>query len=1021
MFARRLSPIPWLLISIVSFVSASHAAEPKPAQAGGAKPYEKLRIDRDPSATSLLELYAGQEGESPLAVLRKTYEPPHPGGNNRLPILAREICRQALLIAARDALGWTTRDEAIGEIFEAATDAKPRRLSLVMRFPAEGSSDFKLTRLAAGEDAKTGAIVWSERLELQDKLESPLDYRLLAKAADKWSREVFPALLKDDGLPGSANKITQAAAADDVRDALESMTYAEQFAALRRLHQAVRTDGESAELLGALVRGYANLGLLTEFHWTAAHKAFKARSLIYAARLTAGERPAAWALWHRAYAEALAGLHSAALEDLAAAKERAEQSSGDRVERPKWVAVIDNFCRFDTAKLAAAIDDDDVGQLAALLRYLHVESDSTAAQTVNMARESLNVAPDCFRICDSVCEICAIATLHWATEFGLDRLFGSFPDYVRAMPGKPKSVATLLKKRGDDAAHAIDVAEALIEAGKNDADRDELSWAVLGGLTRETAFAQLWRRLHFMRFQWSVPIDGLLPAVVDLLKNHRYVAFLECYGLDGEELVDAANRFADVLDVSEISHRQRRAINAAMMRTWMQVRLNQHLATSSAAIAHDDDTYADLASRVGGVVHGWQAGVARRLWQVSPHGAAGPAALVKYDAKTAAKHLDEWEKEHAAHATVLAALVDHYLKSKEQANAERCLHAYVAISPDGWAYRALAEQYKQANNIDEWLKALDGFLEQEEFGLEHAQTRVEIANFFMGRKEFEKAKPYAEAAAESWAEWAMLCAVRCYVGLLDEEQEGIWRERLLERYPSQSYAENYFYWCRRTGQGDADAALEILDSYLAAQPGDNSVSGRAFIHLTAGRRREALKAFQAEAKQEGIEPKSAQFNLCYATMLALELSETEAANAALETIALTPSNFAKVMRLYETCRAAGEGARFDVAEARRILHGRPPAGVNNLALFVGWLLELVDQKTDAVEFYRIAATVRDTYLTANHCLARQALRRLGAPLDAAALKAGFEKAAEKANAEKATAEKAAGRQGAEQKESKRTP
>lgn len=990
MSIRRCSKAALWFATMLVFGKPILAEEPEIPQIPGARPYQFLFVSRDPSATSLLELFPGTDDSSPVAVLRKTQEPPSPAEQTRLPILAREICRQALLMAARDSLRWTTRDEAIGEIFEAEPNAGRQRLSLVMHFPAEGPAEFTLKRLNEGGDANKAPVLWSEQLQLQDGPESLIDYRLLANAVDRWSREVFPALLRSDDWQGSANKITQADVPDNAREPLENMTYSEQFAALRRLHRAVREEGESPELIGALVRGYANLGVLTEFHWTAAHKAFKARSLVYAARLAAGETPSAWALWHRAYAEALSGLHKVALDDLAEAGKLAEQSSAEKVERPAWVPVIDAFCRFETAKLAEASADNEVGQLAALLRYLHVESDSTAAQTVNTARESLDVAPECFRVCDSVCQICAIATLHWATEFSLNKLFGNFPDHVRAMPDKPQTVARLLQRRGDDAANAVEVADALIDAGKTASDGDELSWAVLGRLTRETAFAQLWRRLHFMRFQWSVPIDDLLPAAVDLLKNHRYVAFLECYGLNGAELHEAANRFADVLDVSEIDHRQRDAIDSAIMQTWTQVRGNQHFATLGAASAHDDDTYADLALRVDHVA-GQQQAAARRLWQVSPHGTAGPAALVKYDVNTAAPHLDEWEKEHAAHATVLSALAKHYLQLQQQADAERVLNAYIAVSPDGWAYRTLANHYKQQNKIDEWLKALDGFLDQEEFGLEHAQTRVEIANFFMQRKEWEKAKPYAEAAAESWAEWAMLCAVRCYQGLLDEEQEGVWLGRLLERYPSRNHALNYFYWCHRTGLGDADTAMAIVEPYLAAKTGDSTAADGQFVYLAADRRREALEAFQAALKREGVKDVTRDFYSFYIALLALELGETDVANEALKVVLADTGSFAKLAALYEKFRDAGEGAKFDVDEARRIIKGLSPYGLVNASFFAARLLELAGQKQDAIEFYRVAATVPGTHLHINHNLARQALRRLGAPIDAAALKAAAEK------------------------------
>lgn len=45
--------------------------------------------------------------------------------------------------------------------------------------------------------------------------------------------------------------------------------------------------------------------------------------------------------------------------------------------------------------------------------------------------------------------------------------------------------------------------------------------------------------------------------------------------------------------------------------------------------------------------------------------------------------------------------------------------------------------------------------------------RVDIARHFMGRKEWDKARPYADAAAQTYAGWAMLCAAECYEGLED--------------------------------------------------------------------------------------------------------------------------------------------------------------------------------------------------------------------------------------------------------------
>ncbi len=108
------------------------------------------------------------------------------------------------------------------------------------------------------------------------------------------------------------------------------MTFTSQFQAVRELHEAIHSGGESPALLGGLVRGYANLGLLTEYLWHPEHKAFKARALLYAQRMVARDEHSAQARWHRAYALALIGLHKAALDDLDAAEKEAKAAGGER-------------------------------------------------------------------------------------------------------------------------------------------------------------------------------------------------------------------------------------------------------------------------------------------------------------------------------------------------------------------------------------------------------------------------------------------------------------------------------------------------------------------------------------------------------------------------------------------------------------------------------------------------------------------------------------------------------------------
>ena len=136
------------------------------------------------------------------------------------------------------------------------------------------------------------------------------------------------------------------------------------------------------------------------------------------------------------------------------------------------------------------------------------------------------------------------------------------------------------------------------------------------------------------------------------------------------------------------------------------------------------------------------------------------------------------------------------------------------VSPDRWGYGGLANTYKAQGDIDRWKKTLDEYLSKvEDLGLEHAQARVEIADYYAGLKQWDNARPYAEAAATTGAGWAMECAGRCAEGENDWERAETWFSRVTERYPDHS-PEAWYFFCKRTGHGNVAAAREKVESYL---------------------------------------------------------------------------------------------------------------------------------------------------------------------------------------------------------------
>ena len=253
------------------------------------------------------------------------------GGNG---LLLRELFRQAVLVAARDELGLSTRDMALGEsLGEADSDGV-----LVVEEQTTGAYRKSLgLRLNRRGDEKPAAAVYEVELPWFGEKRGQLDYPAVVEALEPLSRkEIVAALQKVGAKGGGAKPRGTAAVGADIELALGEMNLFSQFAAVRALHDLERIDGQSPQTLAALVRGYANLGQLTAFAWNAAPKVFKARALIYAERLVNANEHDSWSLNHRGYARALAGLHAAALADFQAGEDAGARKTRSSSPGSRW-------------------------------------------------------------------------------------------------------------------------------------------------------------------------------------------------------------------------------------------------------------------------------------------------------------------------------------------------------------------------------------------------------------------------------------------------------------------------------------------------------------------------------------------------------------------------------------------------------------------------------------------------------------------------------------------------------------
>jgi hypothetical protein len=750
------------------------------------------------------------------------FSDPHSDGN----LLVRELARQALLIAARDGLGMATRDQTLREPLPA--DAA---LTLAVKTELIEGVSWEITVSKAGEKPEQ---LWTRKIPITAG-DNP-DILQLATVAEELSRNEFVMMLKAAGIAGKVPAANTAAVPVEIEKHLQHLTCLAQYAGVRGLHSEIQKNGESPNTVAALVRGYANLSQLTRNHWNASFRAYEARSLLYAQRLMAKKDGSPVALWAHAYALAFAGRHAAALADIAAAR---------KLEPPAprkgfgWYDAIELYCHFDTDKLDAYADFD-YSELALFLRYLTVEKSGGHGDIQNAVYAMLQANPGCYRVYDGLWQMRGVSALHRATVEAPTMLARTLYKHLKAMPELPPALTQAI----DDTA-ALDDGERrekVLNAFASEAarDRGEPSWAVLGRMMQDATFLQVYMRAEFMKNIWGVDVSDYLTQALPLIDTHPYRKIVEVFGLDYQREWDKAIARFKEIDLLDITFAERPYVDL----TWRVNVPGKKLGPAAwrMAFLHNDD----IEDQVVFADNGRKPQVARDLLALSPFHPLACATLISFDWEFAKDHADEWEREFGRHASVLRALGSRYLQLGKLTEAERCLLPCIKQSPDRWTYDMLADVYLKQGNAGKWQATLDEYLQNvADPGLEHANVRVKIAKHFMEQRQWDKAQPYADAAADTWAAWGMSCARDCHEGMGDFETAEMWQCRISERYEGSEL--EWFLWCKRTGHGNVKKSAELASQHFT------SIAGRAtpddyinmgVYHLLLAEQEEALAPFQ---------------------------------------------------------------------------------------------------------------------------------------------------------------------------------
>lgn len=934
------------------------------------------------------------------------------GDNQRLgagfPVLLRELVRQAVLLAARDHLGLTTRDAILEEstLTPEVDDGDLKEASnaklLVWLYVTPEQIWLRLS--PGGPKSKWERIVWEAKLDgphlpvdnvsFQDPAASAQynadlalsRYRLLLESAEIWSRDGLPAALRMAGFPqAKSGELTTGKLSPNVRQEMSRLSMLAQFSAIRDLHQQHRVEGESTAVTAALAHAYAHLGFFTEHQWSAAPKACKARSLLYAQRLLAKSPKSAWSHAHRAYVLALTGFHAAALEDLEECRRLYSLGKKDVADKalPLWIQVIESHCRFDEAFLLHVPAKAPEHDLAALLRVAQLYNSQSPDPSAALCSPLLQQYPECLKLIDAAYRLHSPELEAAMTERGSKALERLLQTELHKLDGLPSGVRQVLDNAGRQGRFVGLLVEALQEAGSSRVDDDEFSWLALARAVHDEQFVCCARRVDFLLRAQGVSAEPYIQQAQEELGDHRYRELFANLPAPGRDL----NRKLSP-DVRQIAQ-EPGDLGPAQVADWLRLRGYKQSTWSGSGLVQgfnsgSDVVYQDIVEFLHEQHH--LPVKAHALARVSPYAPDGFLALVEQGRlDIVGPRIAEWEQAHRDDPGVMRSLARAYERQENWDEAERYYRATIALSPSYDSYKRLAELFQKRGQHDKRRATLEEFVKLESKGLERTYAWSDIANAWMDEGDYAAALPFVKKATPSGAEIGMIAAARCHTGLREYQTALEWHYRIQSRY--RQHEVEVVKWCRLYGQKPDQEICEQAQAEIEKQLHDLKPGEwyhAASLLAVAGSRERALEVFEAAVDKDENQA-SACFNWTHAALLADELGQTERRDRLLrraaeqhDLTAAPVSRMAMIMQnIVQNSTSSNETNSLDLTAFESLLKDTDERTQADLLYSMGRCLQLHQRLELANKYYQRAANMKNSTATVSHDMACGALRAQG--------------------------------------------
>jgi len=897
--------------------------------------------------------------------------------------LVRELIRQGLLISAEEELGVGTIDASLGQVIPDADNPASSPLELDVEFAqtqvpvpeSKGPWQELYSNLIIRISRRKSDGKWSdwtapiEMVRYRHRIES------LADTIGKLSLGPFKEGLEAVGFEkasASARATTEPIVA--IPDHLDLCS---QFALIRQLHSENGTQGSTLEREGALVRAYANLGSLSDFHWNVSHKVFHARSLIYANRLIAKSGKTPFTLSHQAYARALCGLHLAALESVQAAR----KASGPAA--PEWLDLIEAYCAYQPRQLEAITGPQQ--ELALYLRMRMVDLMMDHQSAIKAISSFIEINPACMRSMEMYGSVKTLGIQRLVSSLGYQATWHQIYSRIAkldSLPSEARQIADAAAKNAADNQTLefrtrMQLIDALRKSKRNPQNRNSFEWDGLAEMLHDESIIEAWRKLEFNATWLGQSTDEILGQVRPLLKGHRFEKFFDTYRSDPLPNREECETWVNSLSVvyreataMPIGHRLSRSFVTPPQTNFTKPPpVDLGGVFLGTIIPHSDQTYEDVFRW-----HDWKfhPSHAILLYEISEHWPQSVYGVIDKLWDEVQDEVLTWETNFSESPLVLNALAQKYRDHLRLEDAQRCWQKSIAASPNQVAYRGIAEIFRVTGQLDRWEQTLDDALELPSLGLEGSQIKMEIANFKIRRGDFERAEPYADGAASSHSSGGLKVGAVCAEGQQKWDKSESYHQSNSQSYKRQQT--DWYLWCVRTGRGDVDAARLLARKYWSSLV--PPFSNEQFWSRAVG---ETLEGNHIEARKILVDCFNRDLDLAAAVVAAVfadrdgDQAQRDALFKEVETNWVRENNFAQLSNLFRRVLA---GRKWSQNEFEMIVFNAAEGEIPHLYYIAGLFLARHNEAETADDYLQIAATGLDISCTAE-AMASYELRSQG--------------------------------------------